>query len=289
MPRTVFVSYSRKDSDRIQQAVALLEAGGARVFRDIDDIEFGDDWEEVITRKLQECERVMIFWSANAKASEWVGREYSIALTQQKRMVPVLLDSTPLPPELSRYHALTNFMPKRPAWKKYGGWIVGGAALTVLAGVVSLQTFQRSAPESQATPLVVESVDIAPMAEVARQQRLEPAMRPAPRPVPSMSGESADFVGSAAGEQVILQYQYQTDSAAAAGGIEQSQEGDVPYDPVSPEPPVEQEPLPPVFAWGAGLLSLLLLFLFWFRNRSDAPLRNEAAGKEFVDMVFDEK
>ena len=54
-------------------------------------------------------------------------------------------------------------------------------------------------------------------------------------------------------------------------------------------PAAEQQPLPPVFAWGAGLLSLLLLFLFWFRNRSDAPLRNEAAGKEFVDMVFDEK
>ena len=277
MPRTVFVSYSRKDSDRIQQAVALLEAGGAQVFRDIDDIKFGDDWEEVITRTLQECERVMIFWSANAKASEWVGREYTIALTQQKRMVPVLLDSTPLPPELSRYHALTNFMPKRPAWKKYGGWIVGGAALTVLAGVVTLQTFKESGPESQVAPLVVESVDIAPIAEVARQQSLEPAMRPAPRPAPSMSGESSDFA------------EYRTDSATAADGIAYSQQEVIPPDPVSLEPPAEQQPLPPVFAWGAGLLSLLLLFLFWFRNRRDAPLRNEAAGKEFVDLVFDEK
>ena len=272
MPRTVFVSYSRKDSDRIQQAVALLEAGGAQVFRDIDDIEFGDDWEEVITRKLQECERVMIFWSANAKASDWVGREYTIALTQQKRLVPVLLDSTPLPPELSKYHALTNFMPKRPVWKKHGGWVVGGAALTVLAGVVTLQTFEESGPESQIAPLVVESVDIAPIAEVARQQSPEPTMRPAPRPVPEAP-------------------EYQTDSAAAAGGIAKSQEEIIAPDPdpVSLEPPVEQQPLPPVFAWGAGLLSLLLLFLFWFRNRSDAPLRNEAAGKEFVDLVFDEK
>ena len=277
MPRTVFVSYSRKDSDRIQQAVALLEAGGARVFRDIDDIEFGDDWEEVITRKLQECERVMIFWSANAKASEWVGREYNIALMQQKRMVPVLLDSTPLPPELSKYHALTNFMPKRPAWKKYGGWVMGGAALTVLAGVIALPTLQDSAPESQVAPLAVESVDLAPIADVARQQSLEPAMRPAPRPAPSMSGESSNTV------------EYQADSAAAAGSIAQSQEEVIPPDPVSLEPPAEQQPLPPVFAWGAGLLSLLLLFLLWFRNRSDAPLRDEAAGKEFVDMVFDEK
>ncbi len=277
MPRTVFVSYSRKDSDRIQQAVALLEAGGARVFRDIDDIEFGDDWEEVITRKLQECERVMIFWSANAKASEWVGREYNIALMQQKRMVPVLLDSTPLPPELSKYHALTNFMPKRPAWKKYGGWVMGGAALTVLAGVIALPTLQDSAPESQVAPLAVESVDLAPIADVARQQSLEPAMRPAPRPAPSMSGESSNTV------------EYQANSAAAAGSIAQSQEEVIPPDPVSLEPPAEQQPLPPVFAWGAGLLSLLLLFLLWFRNRSDAPLRDEAAGKEFVDMVFDEK
>lgn len=255
MPRTVFVSYARKDSDRIQPAVALLEAGGAEVFRDIDDIEFGDDWEAVITRQLQECERVMVFWSANAQASEWVGREYTLALAQQKRMVPVLLDSTPLPPELSKYHALTNFMSRRPAWKKYGGWVVSGAVLTVLAGVVALTTLEDSAPSHQGEPLVVESVDIPPEA-ILEQPHPAPAMRPAPL----SSGDDS---------------------------ISESQEEVAPPDPVSPEQAIEQAPLPPVFAWGAGLLSLLLLFLFWLRSRSDAALND--AGRQFVELVFDEK
>ena len=72
--RTVFVSYSRKDSTQVAKAVELLEAGGADVFRDLDDIQYGDRWEDVIRTKLAEAERVLVFWSTNAQLSEWVER-----------------------------------------------------------------------------------------------------------------------------------------------------------------------------------------------------------------------
>ncbi len=294
MQRTVFVSYARKDSDRIRRAVALLEAGGAQVFRDIDDIDFGDDWEEVITRQLQECERVMVFWSANAKESEWVNKEYTIALAQQKRMVPVLLDDTPLPPELSRYHALTDFMPEPPVWKKYAGWMVGGTAVTVLAGVFAWSSLQDADSLSRTVPLAAESVDISPVApvdEVAGQQRGSQTFGSATgaevrsAPVPSVAARPSN---PTAGGPVISQYR--TDSVANASDIAEDQKPGTPADdPASTRPVSEQQPLPPVFAWGAGLLFLLLLFLLWFRNRSDAALKKEQAGKAFVDMVFDEE
>ncbi|PID34062.1 MAG: hypothetical protein CR976_02255 [Thiotrichales bacterium] len=291
MQRTVFVSYARKDSDRIRRAVALLEAGGAQVFRDIDDIDFGDDWEQVITRQLQECERVMVFWSANAKESKWVNKEYTIALAQQKRMVPVLLDDTPLPPELSRYHALTDFMPEPPVWKKYAGWMVGGAAVTVLAGVFAWSSLQDVDSLSRTVPLAAESVDISPVDEAAGQQQrgsqtfgsaTDTEVRSAP--VPSVAARPSD---PAAGGPVISQYR--TDSVANASDITEGQKPEAPADPVSTRPVSEQQPLPPIFAWGAGLLFLLLLFLLWFRNRSDAALKKEQAGKAFVDMIFDEE
>ncbi len=290
MQRTVFVSYARKDSDRIRRAVALLEAGGAQVFRDIDDIDFGDDWEQVITRQLQECERVMVFWSANAKESKWVNKEYTLALAQQKRMVPVLLDDTPLPPELSRYHALTDFMPEPPIWKKYAGWMVGGTAVTVLAGVFAWSSLQDVDSLSKTVPLAAESVDMSPVDEAAGQQQGSQTfgsatgaeMRSAP--VPSVAARPSD---PAARGPVISQYRM--DSVANARDIAEGQKPEAPADPVSTRPTSEQQPLPPIFAWGAGLLFLLLLFLLWFRNRSDAVLKKEQAGKAFVDRVFDEE
>lgn len=150
--RTVFVSYSRKDSLQVEQAVELLEAGGADVFRDIDDIQYGDRWEDVIREKLAEAERILVFWSINAQLSEWVGREWSIAITMQKRIVPILLDQTPLPTELGQFHALTNFMlrPQAPPIKPpktYFTWgllAVAGLGLAILISFAGLNLSKTS-------------------------------------------------------------------------------------------------------------------------------------------------
>ncbi|MEZ5536842.1 MAG: TIR domain-containing protein [Thiolinea sp.] len=324
--RTVFVSYARKDSEPVQHAVALLEAGGAQVFRDIDDIAFGDQWEDVITRKLQECERVMVFWSRNASESEWVGKEYGIALTQKKRLVPVLLDSTPLPPELSKYHALTNFMPKRPLWKRYGGWMVGGLAVTALAGVIALPVLQQSsAPVDES--LVVNSppeepdsggdqADIPPIADLRSTDAIRPAPRPAPLIVPetTTSGQSIPkSAGSATGNinYNVRPYSHQQSPASnyypgapdpkantsppAATAVEPSVS--VPADPSLPQAAPASDAddsfvRSPLFIWGGVVLALLVLLLLWFRKKrvtSDLIADSEVvAGKKFVEMVFDE-
>ena len=155
--RTVFVSYSRKDSPQVEKAVELLEAGGADIFRDIDDIQYGDRWETVIREKLAEAERVLVFWSSNALLSEWVNREWSIAIAMQKRVVPILLDPTPLPVELGQFHALTNFMFTPPAPvaaqspKAYLTWsllAVGGLGLAAVIGLMSLNLSHQSAKVS---------------------------------------------------------------------------------------------------------------------------------------------
>nr|CAA6807902.1 MAG: Unknown protein [uncultured Thiotrichaceae bacterium] len=251
MQRTVFVSYVQKDSEHVQQAVDLLEAGGATVFRGVAGIESGDDREGVITRTLRECERVMIFWSANAKTSEWVRKEYTIALEQQKRIVPVSLDYTPLPPELRKYPLLTNFMSQDPGWKKYGGWVVGAAALALLVVVLALPSFQNVfAPSSEL--LVAESVEMPVLAEVQSGEVIPNSIDPIA--VDSVSGPAET------------------------------------PDPASIVPLGGSRSLP-IFAWGAGLLSLLLLLLLWLRSRSETMivLDHERAGRQFVDTVFDEE
>ncbi|MFI0397709.1 MAG: toll/interleukin-1 receptor domain-containing protein [Thiolinea sp.] len=166
--KTVFVSYSRKDGSQVEKAVELLEAGGADVFRDIDDIEFGDRWEDVIRSKLAEAERVLVFWSKHAQVSEWVQREWSIALTMQKRIVPILLDQTPLPTELGQFHALSNFILAAPntmasqtakstlRW----GFLVGGLGVALVLGFTVLN-LNNTADLTQTIPSLDDSASSA--------------------------------------------------------------------------------------------------------------------------------
>jgi hypothetical protein len=102
----VFISYARPDSRWVFVAVSLLRAGGAKVFLDVNDLEYGDRWKEALSRTIAGCQRVLVFWSAAAASSKWVNREWVLALNLQKRVVPVSLDDTPLPPELAQLHGL---------------------------------------------------------------------------------------------------------------------------------------------------------------------------------------
>lgn len=123
--RTVFISYSRTDRDAVDQAVDLLRAGGVRVFLDIASIEFGDRWKDALQEALRRCERVMVFWSRAAAASEWVEREWRCALELGKRIVPTLLDLTPLPAELAEFQAVRRLM-RQPSFTTQSASAGGG-------------------------------------------------------------------------------------------------------------------------------------------------------------------
>jgi hypothetical protein len=87
-------------------ATRLLRAGGATVFLDVDSIEFGDRWEDALAQAVARCERVLVFWSAAAATSAWVEREWNTALSLRKRIVPLSLDLTPLPPALAQFQGI---------------------------------------------------------------------------------------------------------------------------------------------------------------------------------------
>ena len=85
---TVFVSYAREDRDWVSVATNLLTAGGAKVFMDVRDVAYGDRWEDVLTKTLRKVERVLVFWSRHAAASEWVS--FSKAKPQHRQHRPSL-------------------------------------------------------------------------------------------------------------------------------------------------------------------------------------------------------
>jgi len=103
----VFISYAHLDKPLVLRVVEFLRGGGLNVFVDSQSIPYGDDWRDTLSTSIEKCERVMLFWTAAASLSKWVRREWELALEKGKRVVPTLLDNTPLPPTLGRLQAVT--------------------------------------------------------------------------------------------------------------------------------------------------------------------------------------
>jgi hypothetical protein len=105
--RKAFVSYARVDRAEVLRRVQMLRRPltDIEVFQDILDLEPGDSFESVLFRRIDECDIFMLFWSSNARKSEWVRREIEYARKRQgpngeppPTILPVLIEGPPPPP-----------------------------------------------------------------------------------------------------------------------------------------------------------------------------------------------
>src|SRR6185369_12255049 len=102
-PANVFVSYSHADSRFVAPIVSLLRATRALVFRDADTIRPGKKWRTEIDAAIQQADIVVVFWCRHSRNSPEVTNEYEQALSLRKDVLPVLLDDSQLPPQLSDF------------------------------------------------------------------------------------------------------------------------------------------------------------------------------------------
>ncbi len=111
---TVFVSHNKADKDKAREVAIFLTAEGINVWFDEWKISAGDSIVQEINEGLYGCTHFIVLWSKNASKSNWVRRELQSTLahainTDSPRVIPILLDESPLPPLLSdilyiRYH-----------------------------------------------------------------------------------------------------------------------------------------------------------------------------------------
>jgi len=99
----VFVSYSHADTSLVAPVVRLLRVNKSLVFQDIDSIQAGRRWRNEIAQALAESHLVVVFWCGHASRSDEVTKEWKAAIEQEKDLLPLLLDATPLPPELGEF------------------------------------------------------------------------------------------------------------------------------------------------------------------------------------------
>jgi hypothetical protein len=99
----VFVSYSRADKAIVSPVISLLRAAKPTVFWDVDTIQPGDKWKREIRLAIRHCSVFLLFWCSHSDRSHSVKREWRQAISEERRVIPVLLDSTPLPKELREH------------------------------------------------------------------------------------------------------------------------------------------------------------------------------------------
>lgn len=101
---TVFLSYARRDLARVSPIAEGLGESGVEVWWDRR-LSPGENYSIVIGEKLEQSQRVVVAWSAQARDSLWVRGEALEALDRGK-LVQVLLDGARPPVPFNALHAL---------------------------------------------------------------------------------------------------------------------------------------------------------------------------------------
>lgn len=98
------VLYSRADAQRALHLHQLASVYGPAV---IDrHIAPGAYWRQVMAQAICSADVVLVLWSARAAVSVELGAEWRLAAACAPRLIPVLLDSTPMPGELGMRQAV---------------------------------------------------------------------------------------------------------------------------------------------------------------------------------------
>jgi adenylate cyclase len=127
---TVFVSYARTDEPQAERVASALRAKGFEVWRD-DELPAHRAYTEVIEERLRDAAAVVVLWSADAIASQWVRAEADVARNSGK-LIQASLDGSmpPLPFNQIQSADLSGWdeSSETPGWRKLVG------SVTALAG-----------------------------------------------------------------------------------------------------------------------------------------------------------
>jgi hypothetical protein len=93
----VFISYAWKNQPLAKQLQKDLRRDGVEVFIDYEKITGGDSLPDRISAGLDWCNTLVLLWSADAAQSYYVSQEWESAFHLKRKIIPCLLDDTPLP------------------------------------------------------------------------------------------------------------------------------------------------------------------------------------------------
>ena len=117
----VFISHNKADAASARLLATALVEYGIDVWFDEWDVRPGDSITAGIEEGLSSADTFVVFWSKYAATSQWVGMELRASLRKRVgdgtlRIVPVLVDDTPLPVLLADYRGFALSRGKDLRW-----------------------------------------------------------------------------------------------------------------------------------------------------------------------------
>lgn len=140
----VFISYANEDRERAAHLARAFEARGWSVWWDRKIIA-GQSFDLAIERELDAARSVVVLWSKDSVASEWVKNEASHAV-ERGVLVPAIVDDARLPLEFRRRQTADLI-----GWR---GDVAHAGFLALCDGIA-----MHTGPKSAQTPHVVHSAD----------------------------------------------------------------------------------------------------------------------------------
>jgi len=95
----IFVSYSHANKQFVFSFIARMQKLGFRIWYD-GGLEPGDDWPEVLAKKLPDCGCVIAMVTKGITTSRWCPRELLMADDFGKKIVPIFWEDVELPSKL---------------------------------------------------------------------------------------------------------------------------------------------------------------------------------------------
>ena len=99
----VFISYSRKDLDFVEQLASDLKGSGLDVWYDLSNLHGGSRWSKEIESAIRASKYVLIVLSPESVNSKWVEEEFLFASKLNKIIIPLLFKKCKIP---FGYHSL---------------------------------------------------------------------------------------------------------------------------------------------------------------------------------------
>lgn len=107
----IFISYSTKNLDFVQQLYQKLTSRGLSVWFDKQSIEGATQWRESIVNGIMNCKVFLLVLSPESAASDNVRKELDLAEHHKKKIFPLLWrDTNPLPPSFQYQLAGTQYI-----------------------------------------------------------------------------------------------------------------------------------------------------------------------------------
>jgi hypothetical protein len=123
----VFISYKREDKHLAEDTISRLQEAGYSVWYD-ERINPQSSWDETIEREIAAAKAVVVLWTQQSVASEWVRTEADYA-KEHGKMIPVKLEacSVPLAYRRTQTADLSGWdgNPSDRDWRKVLEWVRG--------------------------------------------------------------------------------------------------------------------------------------------------------------------